>query len=53
MTARQKLSSLLTYLDGKSGAETLVNRILENEELLKTLADEAHAADAADAGKEA
>ena len=40
MEARQKLSSLLTYLDGKSGAETLVNRILENQDLLATLAGE-------------
>ncbi len=53
LEARNKLSSLLTYLDGKSGAESLVNRILEDEDLLKTLSEEASTADADAAGKEA
>lgn len=50
LEARRKLSGLLTYMDGKSGAESLMNRILESEDLLKSLADEAAAAHA---GKEA
>ncbi len=53
LEARQKLSGLLTYLDGKAGAESLMNRILESEDLLKTLADEATTAASDSAGKEA
>jgi len=52
LEARQKLSGLLTYMDGKAGAESLMNQILESEDLLKTLADEANAAAAEPAGKE-
>ncbi|MBX3436474.1 MAG: type VI secretion system contractile sheath small subunit [Planctomycetaceae bacterium] len=50
LAARRQLSGLLTYMDGKAGAESLMNRILESEDLLKTLADEASAAST---GKEA
>lgn len=52
LEARQKLSALLTYMDGKSGAESLMTRVLESEELLKSLAEEANAAAAEPAGKE-
>ena len=38
LTARNQLSNLLTYMDGKSGAEDLLNKLLENPELLKSLA---------------
>lgn len=52
LDARQKLSALLTYMDGKSGAESLMARVLESEDLLKSLAEEANAAAAEPAGKE-
>jgi type VI secretion system protein ImpB len=38
LTARTELSNLLTYMDGKSGAEELVGKLLQDPELLKTLA---------------
>jgi len=38
LEARQQLANLITYMDGKSGAEDLVSKLLENTELLQTLA---------------
>ncbi len=38
LEARQQLANLITYMDGKSGAEDLVAKILNDEALLKTLA---------------
>jgi type VI secretion system protein ImpB len=38
LTARNELSNLLTYMDGKSGAEELVTKLLSDPALLKTLA---------------
>jgi type VI secretion system protein ImpB len=38
LTARNELSNLLTYMDGKSGAEELVTKLLNDPALLKTLA---------------
>jgi type VI secretion system protein ImpB len=38
LEARTQLSNLLTYMDGKSGAEQLINKLLEDPELLKALA---------------
>ena len=38
LTARSELSNLLTYMDGKSGAEELVAKLLNDPALLKTLA---------------
>ena len=38
LTARTDLSNLLTYMDGKTGAENLVNKLLQDPELLKALA---------------
>ena len=38
LTARSELSNLLTYMDGKSGAEELITKALNNPELLKSLA---------------
>jgi type VI secretion system protein ImpB len=35
--ARQQLSNLLTFMDGKTGAEDLVARLLRDESLLKAL----------------
>jgi type VI secretion system protein ImpB len=38
LTARQQLSNLITYMDGKSGAEELVSKLLQDKALLQTLA---------------
>lgn len=38
LEARQELSNLLTYMDGKPGAEELLTEALANPELLKSLA---------------
>ena len=38
LEARQQLSNLITYMDGKSGAEDLVAKVLQDPALLKSLA---------------
>lgn len=38
LTARTELANLLTYMDGKSGAENLISKLLSDPELLKSLA---------------
>jgi len=38
LEARQQLANLITYMDGKSGAEELVVKLLQDPALLKTLA---------------
>jgi len=38
LEARQQLANLITYTDGKSGAEELVSKLLQDPALLKTLA---------------
>jgi type VI secretion system protein ImpB len=38
LEARQQLANLITYMDGKSGAEELVARLLQDPTLLQTLA---------------
>lgn len=38
LEARTQLSNLLTYMDGKSGAENLLSKVLGDQELLKSLA---------------
>ena len=38
LEARQQLSNLITYMDGKGGAEELVAKMLKDEALLKSLA---------------
>ena len=38
LTARTELSNLLSYMDGKGGAEELIGKILQDPELLKSLA---------------
>src|SRR5919197_3879805 len=38
LTARNQLSNLVTFMDGKSGAEELVAKLLHDPALLKTLA---------------
>ena len=41
LEARTQLSNLLTYMDGKAGAEELISKVLNDPALLKTLADKA------------
>ena len=38
LEARQQLSNLITYMDGKSGAEELVSKLLQDPALQQTLA---------------
>ena len=38
LETRQQLSNLITYMDGKSGAEDLVSKLLKDPALLQTLA---------------
>lgn len=39
LEARTQLANLQTYMDGKAGAENLVNKLLQDPTLLKTLAN--------------
>jgi len=41
LEARSQLSNLITYMDGKSGAEELISRVLSDSALLKSLAEKA------------
>lgn len=41
LEARKQLSNLLSYMDGKTGAEELITKLLEDETLLKALAAKA------------
>ena len=45
LEARQQLSNLVTYMDGKTGAEQLVERIMSDPELMKSLAAQAKPAE--------
>jgi len=38
LTARQQLANLVTYMDGKTGAEELIAKVLNDPALLQTLA---------------
>ena len=38
LTARTELANLLSYMDGKDGAEALIGKLLNGPELLKSLA---------------
>ena len=38
LDARTQLSNLMTYMDGKTGAEDLITKIIQDPALLKTLA---------------
>jgi type VI secretion system protein ImpB len=38
LEARQQLANLITYMDGKSGAEELVSKLLQDKALLQSLA---------------
>ncbi|NQT85753.1 type VI secretion system contractile sheath small subunit [bacterium] len=50
LTAREQLSNLLTYMDGKTGAEELIAKVLKDPALLETLS--AQAKPATDAAEE-
>jgi type VI secretion system protein ImpB len=41
LEARTQLSNLVTYMDGKSGAEELISKVLNDPALLKSLAAKA------------
>lgn len=45
LEARQQLSNLITYMDGKAGAEDLIAKVLNDPALLKSLSAKAKAAD--------
>jgi type VI secretion system protein ImpB len=38
LEARQQLANLITYMDGKTGAEELIARVLQDPALLQSLA---------------
>ena len=48
LDARQQLANLITYMDGKSGAEELLAKVLQDPPLLKSLAARAKPADKAE-----
>ena len=52
LEARKELSSLMSYMDGKEKAEALIKDILDNPELLKSLAASPKNDDAANESKE-
>ncbi|MDE3011258.1 MAG: type VI secretion system contractile sheath small subunit [Pseudomonadota bacterium] len=45
LEARQQLSNLVTYMDGKGGAEELIGKLLKDPALLQTLGAQAKPAD--------
>ena len=47
LSARTELSNLLTFMDGKGKAEDLIGKLLQDPELLKSLAAAPKPADAA------
>ncbi|SEL35904.1 type VI secretion system protein ImpB [Roseateles sp. YR242] len=49
LEARQQLANLITYMDGKVGAEQLIAKVVKDEALLKSLASAQKPADGADA----
>ncbi|GAA4342085.1 type VI secretion system contractile sheath small subunit [Pigmentiphaga soli] len=53
LEARTQLSNLVTYMDGKSGAEELLAKVLEDPALLQSLASRAKPADDAAPASEA
>ena len=47
LESRQQLANLLTYMDGKTGAEELIAKVVKDPALLKSLADARKPTDAA------
>ena len=52
LTARTQLSNLMGYMDGKSGAEELIGKLLKDPALLQALGSAAPQQDEAEAGSE-
>lgn len=52
LQARQQLSNLVTYMDGKSGAEELIGKVMRDPSLLKTLAANPKPADGTEEKKD-
>ena len=52
LEARTQLSNLLTYMDGKTGAENLIAKVLQDPALLQSLAATAKPSDAPASGGE-
>lgn len=52
LEARTQLSNLLTYMDGKNGAEALIAQILQDPTLLKSLSQMPKSADSAQESEE-
>ncbi len=52
LEARQQLSNLMTYMDGKTGAEELIGKVLADPALLQSLASAPKPADPAAPGTE-
>ena len=48
LEARTQLSNLMTYMDGKTGAEELINKVIQDPALLKSLAAQAKPAEDAE-----
>ena len=46
LEARTQLSNLMTYMDGKTGAEELISKVIQDPALLKSLASSAKPVDA-------
>jgi type VI secretion system protein ImpB len=53
LEARQQLANLLTYMDGKTGAENLIGKMIKDEALLKSLSAVRRDTPAAAAGESA
>lgn len=51
LEARQQLSDLMAYMDGKDGAQNLLDKVLKDPELLKSLATAPKPEDAAPEGE--
>lgn len=52
LDARTELSNLLTYMDGKTGAENLIAKVLKDPALLQTLASAPKPAETTSGGEE-
>jgi type VI secretion system protein ImpB len=52
LQTREQLSNLITYMDGKSGAEELIAKVLSDPALLQSLASAPKPGDADDAAAE-
>jgi type VI secretion system protein ImpB len=52
LEARTELSNLMTYMDGKTGAEELIAKVLQDPELLKSLASAPKPGDDAESTEE-